>query len=210
MRTSITPWHPPKIRLPYSADGVHFSTTLTVRCRSSFPLSTVVPIPAAAIKSISRKRMTTITASGMSLPGCLKIRLPKAITALNAQNTSPLAYPPRGLRRHGPVWSVWRPMSWETLSDWAFPRSRWTDGPALRCFIARCTRGAVRRSAFRGKTSRRPGSAQKTLLPRTVSTSASPAHSASASIGARCPTYRLWHRSFRISCWRKSWSWMRK
>ena len=44
--------------------------TLTVRCRSSFPLSTVVPIPAAAIKSISRKRMTTITASGTSLPGC--------------------------------------------------------------------------------------------------------------------------------------------
>lgn len=80
--------------------------------------------------------------------GMLKIRLPKAITALNAQNTSPLAYPPRGLRRHGPVWSVWRPMSWETLSDWAFPRSRWTDGPALRCFIARCTRGAVRRSVF--------------------------------------------------------------
>ena len=37
---------------------------------SSLPLSTVVPIPAAAIKSISRKRMTTITASGMSLPGC--------------------------------------------------------------------------------------------------------------------------------------------
>lgn len=70
MRTSITPWHPPRIRLPYSADGVHFSTTLTVHCRSSFPLSTVVPIPAAAIKSISRKRMTTITASGMSLPGC--------------------------------------------------------------------------------------------------------------------------------------------
>ena len=33
-------------------------------------ISTVVPIPAAAIKSISRKRMTTITASGMSLPGC--------------------------------------------------------------------------------------------------------------------------------------------
>ena len=47
-----------------------FSTTLTVRCRSSFPLSTAVPIPAAAIKSISRKRMTTITASGTSLPGC--------------------------------------------------------------------------------------------------------------------------------------------
>ena len=70
MRTSITLWHPPRIRLPYSADGVHFSTTLTVRCRSSFPLSTVVPIPAAAIKSISRKRMTTITASGTSLPGC--------------------------------------------------------------------------------------------------------------------------------------------
>lgn len=45
---------------------------------------------------------------------------------------------------------------------------------------------------------------RKTLLPRTVLTSASPAHSASASIGARCPTYRLWHRSFRISCWRKS------
>ncbi len=35
-------------------------------------------------------------------------------------------------------------------------------------------------------------------------------HFGSASIGARCPTYRLWHRSFRISCWRKSWSWMRK
>ena len=33
-------------------------------------VSTAVPIPAAAIKSISRKRMTTITASGMSLPGC--------------------------------------------------------------------------------------------------------------------------------------------
>ena len=54
---------------PQFTYGVHFSTTLTVRCRSSFPLSTVVPIPAAAIKSISRKRMTTITASGMSLPG---------------------------------------------------------------------------------------------------------------------------------------------
>ena len=37
---------------------------------SSFPLSIAVPIPAAAIKSISRKRMTTITASGTSLPGC--------------------------------------------------------------------------------------------------------------------------------------------
>jgi hypothetical protein len=35
-----------------------------------FQLSFIVPIPAAAIKSISRKRMTTITASGMSLPGC--------------------------------------------------------------------------------------------------------------------------------------------
>ena len=70
MRTSITPWHPPRIRLPYSADGAHSSTTLTARCRSSFPLSTAVPIPAAAIKSISRKRMTTITASGTSLPGC--------------------------------------------------------------------------------------------------------------------------------------------
>ncbi len=46
--------------------------------------------------------------------------------------------------------------------------------------------------------------------PRTVSTSASPAHFVSASIGARCPTCRLWHRSFRISCWQKSWSWMRK
>ena len=210
MRTSITPWHPLRIRLPYSADGAHSSTTLTARCRSSFPLSTAVPIPAAAIKLISRKRMTTITASGTSLPGCWKIRLPKAITALNAQNTSPLAYPPRGLRRLGPVWSVWRLMSWETLSGWAFPRSRWTGGPALRCFIARCIRGAARRSAFRGKTSHRPGLAQKTLLPRTVSTSASPAHSVSASIGARCPTCRLWHRSFRISCWRKSWSWMRK
>ena len=33
-------------------------------------ISTAVPIPAAAIRSISRKRMTTITASGMSLPGC--------------------------------------------------------------------------------------------------------------------------------------------
>ena len=66
------------------------------------------------------------------------------------------------------------------------------------------------RLAFRGKTSRRPGLAQKTLLPRTASTSASPAHSVLASIGARCPTCRLWHRSFRISCWRKSWSWMRK
>ena len=54
----------------YSADGAHFSTTLTARCRSSFPLSTAVPIPAAAIRSISRKRMTTITASGTSLPGC--------------------------------------------------------------------------------------------------------------------------------------------
>ena len=51
---------------------------------------------------------------------------------------------------------------------------------------------------------------QKTLLPRTVSTSASPAHSVSASIGVRCPICRLWHRSFRISCWRKSWSWMQK
>ena len=70
MRTSITPWHPPRIRLPYSADGAHSSTTLTVRCRSSFPLSTAVLIPAAAIRSISRKRMTTITASGTSLPGC--------------------------------------------------------------------------------------------------------------------------------------------
>ena len=59
MRTSITLWHPPRIRPPYSADGAHFSTTLTARCRSSFPLSTAVPIPAAAIRSISRKRMTT-------------------------------------------------------------------------------------------------------------------------------------------------------
>jgi len=33
-------------------------------------ISTAVPIPAAAIRSISRKRMTTITASGTSLPGC--------------------------------------------------------------------------------------------------------------------------------------------
>ena len=70
MRTSTTPWHPPRIRPPYSAGGAHSSTTLTVRCRSSFPLSTAVPIPAAAIRSISRKRMTTITASGTSLPGC--------------------------------------------------------------------------------------------------------------------------------------------
>ena len=58
------------LRINSSADGAHFLTTLTVRCRSSFPLSIAVPIPAAAIKSISRKRMTTITASGMSLPGC--------------------------------------------------------------------------------------------------------------------------------------------
>ena len=33
-------------------------------------LSTAVLIPAAAIRSISRKRMTTITVSGTSLPGC--------------------------------------------------------------------------------------------------------------------------------------------
>ena len=38
-------------------------------------------------------------------------------------------------------------MSWETLSGWAFPRSLWTGGPALRCFIARCIRGS--REAFR-------------------------------------------------------------
>ena len=38
-------------------------------------------------------------------------------------------------------------MSWETLSGWAFPRSRWTDGPALRCFIARCSPGS--REPFR-------------------------------------------------------------
>ena len=68
------------------------------------------------------------------------------------------------MRRHGPDWSVWRLMSWETLSGWAFPRSLWTGGPALRCFIARCIRGAARRSAFRGKTFRRPGSAQKTFI----------------------------------------------
>ena len=68
------------------------------------------------------------------------------------------------------------------------------------------------REAFRfsWKDIPQTGLGTKDLLPRTVSTSASPEHSVSASIGVRCPICRLWHRSFRISCWRKSWSWMRK
>ncbi len=70
MRTSIIPWHPPRIRLQSSAAGAHSSTTLTARCRSSFPLSTAAPIPGAAIRSISPRRMMTLTASGMNLPGC--------------------------------------------------------------------------------------------------------------------------------------------
>ena len=37
MRTSIIPWHPPRIRLQSLAAGAHFSTTLTAPCRSSFP-----------------------------------------------------------------------------------------------------------------------------------------------------------------------------
>ena len=50
MRTSIIPWHPPRIRLQSLAAGAHFSTTLTAPCRSSFPLSTAAPTPGAAIR----------------------------------------------------------------------------------------------------------------------------------------------------------------
>src|SRR5699024_3769768 len=42
--------------------------------------------------------------------GMLKIRSPKATTALNAPNTSLSAYPPKGSRRPAPAWSAWRPM----------------------------------------------------------------------------------------------------
>ena len=40
----------------------------------------------------------------------LKNQMPKATTALNAQNISPLACLPRAWPRPAPVWSVWRPM----------------------------------------------------------------------------------------------------
>ena len=54
------------------------------------------------------------------------------------------------------------------------------------------------------------GSAQRTLLPPTALTSASPGCSAWASIGARPPTCRFWRRSSLTSSWRKFWSLTRK
>ena len=39
-------------------------------CRSSFPLSTAVPIPGAATRSTSPRRTMPLTASGRNLPGC--------------------------------------------------------------------------------------------------------------------------------------------
>ena len=50
MRTSIIPWQAPRIRRRFSAAGARSSTTLTALCRSSFPLSTAVPIPGAATR----------------------------------------------------------------------------------------------------------------------------------------------------------------
>ena len=56
---------------PFAMDELMARMEMVLRrAGKGVPLSTVVPIPAAAIKSISRKRMTTITASGTSLPGC--------------------------------------------------------------------------------------------------------------------------------------------
>ena len=39
-----------EIRRPFSAAGARSSITLTALCRSSFPLSTAVPIPGAATR----------------------------------------------------------------------------------------------------------------------------------------------------------------
>ena len=68
------------------------------------------------------------------------------------------------------------------------------------------------REPFRFSWQDIPGRAweQRTLLPRTASTSGNPGHSASVSIGALHPTCRFWRPSSLTSSWRRSWSWMRK
>ena len=66
---------------------------------------------------------------------------------------------------------------------------------------------AVSRSALRGKTFQRLAWGQRTISPRTASISGRAGLSVSARCGARRPICRSWRRSFRISCWRRFWSW---
>ena len=48
------------------------------------------------------------------------------------------------------------------------PVNRWTGGQGWPCFTARCIRATGNRSAFHGRTSRRRGSAPRTISPRTA------------------------------------------
>ena len=211
MRTSITPWHPPRIRPPYSADGAHFLTTLTVRCRSSFPLSIAVPHSRSRYQVNIPKADDNYNSVRDEFTGMLKNQIAKSNNGIERSKYITFGIPAEGIAEARPRLERVEADVMGNFKRLGVP-SEPMDGRARLALLHSQMpfRGAARRSAFRGKTSHRPGLAQKTLLPRTVSTSASPAHSVSASIGARCPTCRLWHRSFRISCWRKSWSWMQK
>ena len=60
---------------------------------------------------------------------------------------------------------------------------------------------------FAWKDIPKAGMEQRTILPRTASTSGRAGLSVSARCGARRPICRSWRRSFRISCWRKFWNW---
>ena len=61
--------------------------------------------------------------------GMLKNQIAKSNNGIERSKYITFGIPARGLRRLGPVWSVWRLMSWETLSGWAFPRSYGRAGP---------------------------------------------------------------------------------
>ncbi len=102
MRTSITPWHPPRIRLPYSADGAHFSITLTVRCRSSFPLSTAVPIPAAAIKVNIPKADDNYNSVRDEFTGMLKNQIAKSNNGIERSKYITFGIPAEGIAEARP------------------------------------------------------------------------------------------------------------
>ena len=60
---------------------------------------------------------------------------------------------------------------------------------------------------FAWKDIPKTGMGTKDYMPRTASISGRAGLSVSARCGARRPICRSWRRSFRISCWRRFWSW---
>ena len=71
------------------------------------------------------------------------------------------------------------------------PLSRWTGRRGWLCYTAKCTPATGSRSASPGRTSPKPGLAQRTISRRTASTSGRPGHSASANTGARRPYLQI-------------------